>query len=144
MSKQRFILPAIAVAALAIAAFVGVLIPRAKQRAESLNCASAVCSICLAARLWAMDNDGRLPSSFVCMSNEISTTKILMCAADQERKPATSWASLNSENCSYELLSPGLPAIDTNTAILRCRIHGHLGYVDGTVFDGVKRRGKFN
>jgi hypothetical protein len=81
---------------------------------------------------------------FVCMSNEISTTKILVCAADHKRQPATSWANLTPDNCSYELLSPGLSATDTNTAILRCTVHGHLGYVDSTVFDGVRRRGKFD
>jgi len=80
----------------------------------------------------------------MCMSNEINTTKILVCVADPKRQPATSWANLTLDNCSYELLSPGLPAIDVNTAILRCKIHGHLGYADGTVFDGVTRRGKYN
>jgi len=117
---------------------------RAKQRAESLNCASSICSICLGARLWAEDNEGRLPPDFVGMSNEINTTKILVCAADHERQPAADWASLGADNSSYELLSPGLPASNTNTAILRCKVHGQFGYADGTVFDGIRRRGKYD
>lgn len=78
------------------------------------------------------------------MSNEINTTKILVCAADRTRQPAKDWASFASDNCSYELLSPGLPATNLNTAILRCGVHGHIGYADGTVFDGVRRRGKYD
>jgi len=94
--------------------------------------------------MWAEDNDGRLPTDFVSMSNEINTTKILACAADHKRRPATSWESFTSDNTSYELLSPGLPATNSDTAVLRCTVHGHMGYLDGTVFDGVRRRGKYN
>jgi hypothetical protein len=94
--------------------------------------------------MWAMDNDERLPTDFASMSNEINTTKILVCAADHKRRPATNWASLTLENCSYELLSPGLPATNSDTAVLRCIVHGHVGYLDATVFDGVRRRHKFD
>lgn len=94
--------------------------------------------------MWADDHDGSLPTDFVSMSNEINTTKILVCAADHKRQPATNWTSLTLDNCSYELLSPGLPATNLNTEILRCMVHGHVGYADGTVFDGVRRRRKYD
>jgi hypothetical protein len=48
------------------------------------------------------------------------------------------------ENCTYEILAPGMRSDDTNIAFLRCTIHGHLGYSDSTVFDGVRRRHKFD
>jgi hypothetical protein len=74
------------------------------------------------------------------MSNELIMTKILICPAEHKRQPAASWASFTSENSSYEILVGGLRDGDTNGVFLRCKIHGHLGYADGTVFDGVRRR----
>lgn len=143
MSKRKVILSVAISTILFITVFAVFVNPRAKRHAASLNCASGICSMCLGARQWAEDNEGQLPTDFVCISNEINTTKILVCAADHKRRPATSWASFTSENCSYELLAPGLPATNSNTAILRCTVHGHVGYLDGTVFDGVRRRGKY-
>jgi hypothetical protein len=38
---------------------------------------------------------------FVAMSNELSTPKLLLCPADRNRKPATSFSSLVNTNLSY-------------------------------------------
>ena len=83
-----------------------------------------------------------MPSNFICMSNEINAPKILSCVPGR-RARTEDWADFRPENCTYEILAPGMRVDDTNTAFLRCTIHGHLGYSDSTVFDGVRRRTKF-
>jgi hypothetical protein len=113
-----------------------------RQRAESVNCGNYMSSIGCGVRLWAQDNGGHLPSDFRSMSNELSTTKILVCPADHQRIPAKDWAQLDVTNCSYEILAPGANVADTTNAYFRCKLHGHLGYADGTVFDGKRRRTK--
>lgn len=143
MNKQRIILLSV-IATIASAAAVGsVMASAAKKRAESLTCASGVTSICLAARLWAEKHSGFMPTNFVCMSDEISTPKILSCVP-AHRTRTGDWAEFTSQNCTYEILIPGMRVDDSNTAYLRCTIHGHLGYSDSTVFDGVRRRHKFD
>jgi len=144
MNKRKAFLCVVLSLILLVTAYALLIVPRAKRHAESLNCASGICSLCLGARVWAEDNDGQLPTDFVSMSNEINTPKILVCAGDQKRQPAASWASFTLDNCSYELLARGLPATNLNTEILRCTVHGHIGYADGTVFDGVRRWGKYD
>jgi hypothetical protein len=84
-----------------------------------------------------------MPTNFICMSNEIGPPKMLSCIPAR-RTRTEDWAEFTSQNCPYEILAPGLRVDDTNTAYLRCTIHGHLGYSDSTVFDGVRRRGKFD
>ncbi len=98
-------------------------------------------SIGCAARIWADDNSNRLAENFIVMSNELATPKVLICPTDLFHKPAVSWTSFTTNNCSYEILRPGMSDEDTN-AYFRCTIHGHLGYADGTVFDGSRRRTK--
>jgi len=104
-------------------------------------CGNYMSSVGLATRVWSHDNHDLLPNNFTVMSNELSMTKILICPGDRLRQPAKDFASLTPTNSSYVLLTPGMPWNDTN-AFLRCQVDGHLGYADGTVFDGKQRRSK--
>jgi hypothetical protein len=97
-------------------------------------------SIGFAARLWADDHEDQLPSDFLSMSNELIITKILICPGDHLRLKAGNWTAFTSENSSYEIVTPGLRDSDTNGVFLRCKVHGNLGFADGTVFDGARRR----
>ena len=142
LSKRRIIIvSAVSAVILSAVAYI-VLYFAGQRRAESLQCASAITSICLAGHLWAEDYGGFMPTNFICMSNEISTPSILSCVPAR-RTHTGNWANFGPENCTYEILSPGMRVDDTNRAFLRCTIHGHLGYSDTTVFDGVRRRHKF-
>lgn len=113
-----------------------------KRRRESLQCVNNMLALGAAARMWANDNGDRLPPSFLAMSNELVTPRLLHCPADPTRPPLTHWADVTPESTSYEIISPGMPESDTHTVYLRCLIHGYAGYADATVFDGVERRGK--
>jgi len=99
-------------------------------------------SIGLAAKSWALDNEGRLPSDFRSMSNELAATRLLVCSGDHLRVSAKDWAFFDRTNSSYEIISPGMSLGDTTNVYFRCKVHGHLGYADGTVFDGKRRRAK--
>ena len=118
------------------------VLPRLRRHGESVSCGNYMAAIGVASRLWANGNNGRAPSNLLSMSNELSSPKVLICPGDHSRKAAASWASFTSANSSYEIVNAGLAESDTNTVFLRCKIHGHLGYVDGTVFDGEQRRTK--
>jgi hypothetical protein len=113
-----------------------------KVRAESDQCGNFMCSIGFAALFWANDHHTNLPSDFLSMSNELTTPFILICPGDNSRRPATDWASFSTNNSSYEIVTLGLHAGDSNGVFLRCKVHGHLGYGDATVFDGERRRTK--
>ena len=141
MSKGRIILLSICAGGILVLVLYGIMVAVARPRAYSRQCASAVTSICLAAKMWANDHDGIMPTNFICMSNEVNTPKILSCLASR-RASSSSWADFKPENCTYEIMAPGMRADDTNRAFLRCTIHGHLGYSDSTVFDGKRRHTK--
>ena len=117
--------------------------PRLKRYAESMSCGNYMSSIGVGARIWAGDNSNRLADNFLCMSNELATPKILICPGDKVRKVADNWDLFTTNNCSYEILRPNMPDDDFTNAYFCCTIHGHLGYADGTVFDGTRRRTKW-
>jgi hypothetical protein len=140
-TRPIIIATAIILVGVAIAA---IALNRAKQDVGFIECGNSLVSIGFAARLWSDDNGGeRLPSDLISMSNEVTTPKILVCPGDQLRQQAASWATFTPEQSSFEMITPGLRAGDTNQVFLRCRIHGSLLYGDGSVFVRGKRHRKF-
>jgi hypothetical protein len=127
-----------------IALLVGILFaaPSAKRRKESIECGNYMVAIGSAARLWAADHGNQLPSDLLSMSNEVVTPKIFVCPGDHARPRTTNWAIFTPAQSSYEIVTPGLRDVDANGVFLRCKLHGHLGYADGTVFDGTRKRMK--
>jgi hypothetical protein len=113
---------------------------KASRRAKSISCTFNISAICLGTTFWADENNqGKQPSSIadlISCSNEISATRVLICPGDRFKTPATDFASLTTDNLSYELTTPAISTHDTNNAFLRCKVHGHLGYAWGIVFDG--------
>src|SRR3954469_8873668 len=75
---------------------------RGKRRAESMSCASSITSICLVGRLWAEEHDGRYPTNFIVMSNELSNPKVLSCVRDRR---ASTWESFTPYNCTYKIIN---------------------------------------
>ena len=114
----------------------------ARRQDLSLQCGNYMASIGTAARLWAHDHDGRFPPDLLSLSNEGAIPAMFICPGDRTRKPAASWAVFTPDSTSYEMVTPGLRDGETNGVFFRCKIHGHLGYGDGTVFDGVSKRTK--
>jgi hypothetical protein len=140
MSKRRTLILTVTLAVVVLA--IALVAPWARRRVESAQCGNIMSSIGCAALLWAEVHNSKLPSDLLSMSNELITPKILICPSDHSRQPAASWESFTPEQSSYEIVTPGLQHGDANGVFLRCKVHGHLGYADATVFDGVRRRTK--
>lgn len=140
--RRTIVIGLLAVTILAAAGFITTA--RSKKRAQSSMCAGVLFPLTFVAREWAEGNGGdRYPADLTYLSNQVPT-RWLICPCDSSRPPASNWASFTPEHSSYELTTPGIPCADTNSAFLRCRIHGHTSYTDSTVFDGIRRRRKYD
>jgi hypothetical protein len=111
---------------------------QAKKKAESIACINNLKQIGLAARIWAMnnktDNKELYPSDFVSMSNELTTTKILICPGDKGKTAAENWSAFDAASASYEILAPGISdrvSDAANVVYARCPIHNSVVCVDG-------------
>jgi hypothetical protein len=106
---------------------------KARDKALSVQCINNLKQFGLSVRTWALDNDDRFPPDIVCMSNELSTTRILICPADNSHLVATDWSTFTPANCSYEYLATNGSDEELTRVLSRCRIHGHIGLCDGSV-----------
>ncbi len=110
-----------------IAILAGMLLPalgRAKSKAQRVTCLSNLRQVGLGMRLWADNNRGKYPwqveqtdgggkpngndnaranFQFSLASNELASTKILLCPNDVRRVPATNFATIAQTNLSYAL-----------------------------------------
>jgi hypothetical protein len=117
---------------------------RSRTRAHSMMCAGRLFPMMFVAMEQAEESQSEYyPTDLTYLSNRIAT-KWLICPSDTSRYAASDWSSFTPEHSSYELVTPGLVRTDTNSVFLRCRVHGHMAYGDHTVFDGVRRRHKFD
>ncbi|MGZ8938539.1 MAG: type II secretion system protein [Limisphaerales bacterium] len=110
-----------------IAILAGMLLPalsRSKAKAQRIACVNNLKQISLGLRLWASNNDDKYPwkvdqslgggkpngsgnarvnFQFSLASNELSSTKILLCPNDVRKVAATNFPSLHLTNISYAL-----------------------------------------
>ena len=112
---------------------------RARERAQAITCVNNLKQIGLAARVYALDHQDSFPPDFLSMSNELSTPKILVCAADTNRQVSANWSSFTPANCSYEFLAPGGSFKEPFQILSRCPVHGNIGLCDGAVLMGVAK-----
>ena len=138
----------------------------AKARAQSINCMNNMKQIGLACKVWALDHNDQFPFNvstngggtfelcstgadgfdynatvhFRVLSNELGTTRILVCPCDT-KTPAMSWQFLSPSSLSYQMHS-GTNINDSNpqAVLVVCPIHGHRLLTDGTVVEGKKKR----
>jgi hypothetical protein len=107
---------------------------QAQNKVQSVQCASNLKQLGVAARLWASDNGDRLPPDFLSMSNELSSPIMLACPAAPRRSRMTHWSQFNPVNVTYEYLQPGGDVGQArNQTVFRCPIHGHCALGDGSV-----------
>jgi hypothetical protein len=118
----------------------------AERWALSKECANyMLLNLGLEARVWAGDNGHRMPTNYECMKDGM-VPSFWVCPAEGKGNPlwrersGEDWPRFRPELASYEIVAPGIADTETNAAFLRCKIHGHICYVDGSVSDGVKRR----
>jgi hypothetical protein len=104
---------------------------KARQKAMMIQCVNNMKQMGLAVRIWAGDHNDAFPPDIISMSNELNTTRILVCPADTNRQAASDWASYTDANCSYEYL--GGSETEVERVMFRCPIHGTIGLCDGSV-----------
>ena len=103
--------------------------PYARQYVETRRCGKQLEVINQAARVWAEAHNGRLPSSFILMSNELASPRQLLCPSDKSREPADNWQALTAANSSYQIGEGALGAKDLPPEILQrilylqCKVH---------------------
>jgi len=106
----------------------------AKQRAQRIMCVNNMKQLGLAVRIYANDNKEVFPKDVLSMSNELATTKILVCPADTNRQAAASWSVFTPANLSYEYLAADGTTDDPSRVLFRCTAHrGNVGLCDGSV-----------
>ena len=112
------------------------------QSARKQNCLSTMVSIHFFGQLWANDHNGWMPRTLTEMRNYLSP-RGLFCLADpgalKLREQMSTWDKFDERRCSYEIVNPGISETNPTNVFIRCKAHGHLGYVDGSVFDGKRR-----
>jgi prepilin-type N-terminal cleavage/methylation domain-containing protein len=110
-----------------IAILAAMLLPalsQAKLKAQRITCANNLKQTGLAMRLWADNNEGKFPwkvdqslgggkpngtgnakvnLQLSVVSNELASTKILLCPSDVRRVSATDFANISLTNISYAL-----------------------------------------
>jgi len=107
----------------------------------SLQCLSQLRQIGLAARLYANDNNDRLPPSFQAITNELGRAYLLICPADLLRTRPTSFAELDLGTVSYILDAPGKQLFpgEVGVRVVSCRLHGHSVDCEGLTRSGTNR-----
>jgi hypothetical protein len=109
-----------------------------KEKANSMVCINHMKQLGLSARVWAQDNGHVMPPTILAMTNEMNTPKILRCPSDTGRTQAPTFSDFSSVNSSYDYLAPGESEVQVDRVLFRCRIHGHISLVDGSVQAGIK------
>lgn len=133
------VLAAVALPALAVAL---PELARAKGRSQAVSCANNLKQIGLAARIWSNEHNEIFPPSFASMSNELVTTRALICPQEKNKTPAADFQQFNpAKNVSYEYLTPNAKEADVAAQIVfRCLIHGNTVQGDGSVQEKSGRR----
>ena len=122
-----------------IAILAALLLPalsKAKSKARRIACVSNLKQIGLGLRLWADDNDGKYPwkveqtsgggkpngtgnaranLQFSLLSNELTTTTVLLCPSDVRKDPAVDFRSIAPANIGY---APCSEAAETRPRVI--------------------------
>jgi hypothetical protein len=109
-------------------------------QAEYRQCLNNLRQLALAAAMWSTDNADVAPPDVLSMRNEIATPEVLVCPADPVRQATRNWASLTTNNLSYEFLQPSATNTGPQQVVFRCPIHGIAALLKGTVQESASGR----
>lgn len=144
----------------------GIAAPEKVSEILNRQCVNNLKAIGLSFRQWSLDNNDRFPFNtstnsggtmeycapgndgfdanlaihLRVMTNELNTTKVLICPADSSKRPAASFGELRAGNVSYQIRSgANVDESHPEEILAICPIHGHVCYCDGNVKEGIKK-----
>lgn len=105
-------------------------------------CVSNLKQIDLAMRAYAKENKDVLPDTFMNMTNDLPSPRLLVCPSDSKhRVPDVEWPPWDPDNISYVLLCSGIPLTEVGSnVVVRCPVHKLNLLGDGTVQRDQKAR----
>lgn len=106
---------------------------QAREKARSIRCVNHMKNLGLALRIWATDHHDLFPTDLLVITNELGSTKMLVCPSDSARLATADWTSFSPGQISYEFLAPGGTDADPQRVASRCPIHRHVLLSDGSV-----------
>jgi hypothetical protein len=108
-----------------------------QKDADRIQCINNLKQIGVAVRVWSGDeDDGKYPTSYLTMSNELSTVKVLICpndAARQMYRSVSFFGQFQEEMSSYPLLAQPADGQYPECIIAKCPIHHNYLLSDGSV-----------
>lgn len=132
------------------AMFAGMMLPavaQAKGKAQEVLCMNNMKQVLLGLITYADDNDNQFPADLGKTNDYLggAAAQVLRCPLDPRKAdsaPATG-EDFDPADCSYEFVTPGIKMAEadhaSHTVVLRCRFHGHRGFLDGHVERGPAR-----
>ena len=123
---------------------------QAKRKRSIISCINNMQQIGLA-RQWLEncqpDENGFDTNAFLhlsAMSNEIGTTKVLVCPSDPTKQSAIDFAHLGPENLSYQIrCRTNLGEFFPDEILMRCPIHSLAVFGDGSIRFERKQQAQF-
>lgn len=107
---------------------VAAMIPWIRGASMRRACQSQMNEIHLAASEWAR-YEGRCPTNLLFLKDYSFSTQSLICPRDRERErlPLLDWTHWDADvNSSYELVALPSQNSVTNSAYLKCKVHGFV------------------
>lgn len=136
---------------------------KAKTKAQSIACQNNMKQISLGFHLWAADHEDKFPfllnqarggtlelcerdgegydrnaaQHFKKLASELSNPGVFVCPADKSKQTASSTATLDSWNVSYQLRTgKEVSSANPQEVLIYCPIHHNTGRADGSVQRG--------
>lgn len=115
------------------------LLLESPDKARRVACVNNLKQLGLSLQTWAANNGDLLPPDILSMSNELTSTKVLICPADLSHVPANDWGSFTTANLSYKFLCPSAKVAAAQEVVFLCPIHGNFTLMDGSVQSRIAR-----
>lgn len=104
-----------------------------KKQVGTGMCVGNLMAVGRAMQVHAIDH-GAYPERLMDLKAVLKRPEKLWCSGDTNRTAATNWSGTSADNISFELLQPnGTEEDNQQRAVMRCPVHGHEWWGDGSV-----------